>query len=47
MPYFNPGDTATFYVRAPQGDWEPREIVVPESGKVVTLQLGISGRKRS
>jgi len=38
LPYFQPGDTATVMLRAPQGEWVSRDVVVPEHGKVATIR---------
>jgi len=38
LPYFEPGDRATIYLRAPGAEWETREIVVPTDGGVMVLQ---------
>ncbi|MEZ6148280.1 MAG: hypothetical protein R3B91_23175 [Planctomycetaceae bacterium] len=39
LPYFLPGETVELYVRTPEGEWELREIKVPQSGEVCSLVI--------
>lgn len=39
LPYFLPGETAELYVNTPDGEWELREILVPEPGEVCSLAV--------
>lgn len=38
LPYFQPGDSATVYVRFPDEDWQTRDLVIPSDQQVVLLQ---------
>lgn len=38
LPYFTPGDTASVMLRAPNGEWRSRELIVPAAGEVATIR---------
>jgi hypothetical protein len=38
LPYFTPGDTASVLIRAPKGEWQSRELLVPAAGEVATVR---------
>lgn len=39
LPFFNPGDNAQVLVRTSGEEWEPRDIIVPPAGEVVTIRV--------
>ena len=41
LPYFQPGDTATVMLRAPEGEWVSRDVVVPAHGRVATIRTSL------
>ena len=47
LPYFRPGDTANVLLRAPKGDWESREIIVPAASEVATVRASVGEERHS
>lgn len=39
LSHFQPGDTASVLVRVANGEWQSREILVPDEGRVVAIRV--------
>ncbi len=41
LPYFQPGDTANFLLRASKGEWKSHDVKVPAVGEIVTIRISL------